>query len=129
MIGLSSRFIDSNNQWIMQRSGAQQTQKYSKPEPPTGCAEAGLRAACLDEGELLEATRWLESPSAADVGFSDALVALVQTSRARAEEAAHERERALFVEQRNALKPNMLNSRNKNDAWRNRPKRRDECVC
>jgi tetratricopeptide (TPR) repeat protein len=95
--------IDSNNQWIMQRSGAQQTRQLLEARAAEWARTGRPKSGLLDEAELLEATRWLESPGASDVGFSDALVALVQTSRARAEEVAHERERALFVEQEKRL--------------------------
>lgn len=39
----------------------------------------------LDEMELLEAERWLEGPDASDLGYDEALPALVQTSRVKIE--------------------------------------------
>jgi hypothetical protein len=48
----------------------------------------------LDDVELLEAERWLESPDADEMGFDEALPELAVWSRAAIEQAEHEKETA-----------------------------------
>jgi tetratricopeptide (TPR) repeat protein len=91
--------ITSNHQWMLQRSGAEQTRQRLEKRAAEWVRSGRPKNGLLDEAELLEARRWLESPNADDVGYSEALFALVQASRAAVEEVAHERERMLFAEQ------------------------------
>ena len=91
--------ITSNQQWMLQRSGAEQTRQRLEKRAADWVRNGRPNSGLLDEAELLEARRWLESPNADDVGYSEALFALVQASRAAVEEASHERERLLFAEQ------------------------------
>ncbi len=95
--------VASNAAWMLQRSGAEQTRQMLEARAAEWLRSGRPKNGLLDEAELLEATRWLESPNAADVGYSEGLFALVQASRAQVEEVARERDRALFVEQQRRL--------------------------
>ncbi|HYR74853.1 MAG TPA: tetratricopeptide repeat protein [Pyrinomonadaceae bacterium] len=91
--------ITSNQQWMLQRSGAEQTRQRLEKRAAEWVRNGRPNSGLLDEAELLEARRWLESPNADDVGYSEALFALVQASRAAVEEVERQRERLLTVEQ------------------------------
>lgn len=97
------RFIqpirESNNDWRLARSGAvakrnelEAKAKAWVSEREKGNSEAGL----LDESAAIEAKRWLDSPEAAEVGFSEDLFAFVQSSRLAVSKAQRDRERAAF---------------------------------
>jgi hypothetical protein len=92
----------SNESWFLAHSGGEQTPKRLEARAEQWVRDGRKKADLLDEGELLEARRWLETPGAADVGYSDALFSLVQASRVASEEAARERERVLAAEQQRA---------------------------
>lgn len=93
----------SNHRWMLQRSGSEQTRQRLEARAVEWIHSGRDSSYLLDEGELLEARRWLESPSAEEVGYSEGLFALVQASRAAIKEAEHEREKMLFAaEQRRA---------------------------
>jgi pentatricopeptide repeat protein len=94
--------ITSNRQWMLQRSGAEQTRQRLEKRAAEWVRNGRPNSGLLDEAELLEARRWLESPNADDVGYSEALFALVQASRAAVEQAKREQERLLAEEQRRA---------------------------
>ena len=88
-------------EWLAERREAEQTRRRLEAKAAEwvwlGRGSGGL----LDEVELLEAERWLASPDAADLGYSETLPALVQASRSaiataeREKEAARQRELAL----------------------------------
>jgi hypothetical protein len=89
----------SNEKWFLQRlAGAEQLAKLLELRAAKWVRSGRDPAELLSEGELAEATRWLNSPQAADVGYSEFVIALVHASRAAVEEAAREREQALAVE-------------------------------
>jgi conflict system STAND superfamily ATPase len=92
----------SNERWLLEHSGGEQTPKRLETRAEQWVRDGRKRQELLDEGELLEARRWLDSPEASDVGFSEMLFALVQASRAASEEAARERDRVIAVEQQRA---------------------------
>jgi hypothetical protein len=70
---------DSNKEWVLRHSGSQQMgQRLERLAEEWANNEAQL----LDQVELLEAQRWMESLEAAEVGYSDQLSALVSASRA-----------------------------------------------
>ena len=92
----------SNERWFLEHSGGEQTPKRLEARADQWMREGQKKDALLDEGELLEAQRWLESPGASDVGYSAALVALVQASRAAREEGGGERDRVFAAEQQRA---------------------------
>jgi hypothetical protein len=94
----------SNERWLLAHSGGEQTPKRLEARAAQWVRAGRKKADLLDEGELLEARRWLESPGAADIGYSDTLFALVQASSAASEEAAHERERSLAMERAKSAK-------------------------
>ncbi len=78
-------------QWIAERREAEQTRRRL-----TAKAEEWIRfgkgsGGLLDEVELAEAQRWLESPDATELGYGEALPKLVQAS-SRAIQEARERE-------------------------------------
>jgi len=91
--------ITSNQQWMLQRSGAEQTRQRLEKRAAEWVRNGRPNSGLLDEAELLEARRWLESPNADDVGYSEALFALVQSSRAAVEEVERQREKLLAAEQ------------------------------
>jgi WD40 repeat protein len=74
-----------SRQWVQSRREAELARRrlHAKADEwkRLGQASGGL----LDEVELLEAERWLESPDAADLGYVEALPLLVKGSRARIE--------------------------------------------
>ena len=94
--------ISSNRQWMIERSGAEQTRQRLEARAAEWVRNGRPSSGLLDEAELLEARRWLESPNADDVGYSEALFALVQASRAAIEHSKREQERLLAEEQRRA---------------------------
>jgi WD40 repeat protein len=79
--------------WLRERREAEQTRRrlMRKVEEwvRLGKGSGGL----LDEVELAEAERWLESPDAAELGYDETLLALVEASK-RAIQEAKEREQA-----------------------------------
>jgi cytochrome c-type biogenesis protein CcmH/NrfG len=97
------RLIDpiqsSNEKWRRQYSGGEQTRKVLEARAAKWVQSGRSNALLLDEGELVEARRWLESPTATDVGYSFAVLALIQASRAAVDEAARLKEQALVQEQ------------------------------
>jgi len=77
----------SNERWLLAHSGGEQTPKRLETRAEQWARDGRQRKDLLDEGELLEAKRWLESPSASDVGYSERVVTLVEASgAARAEQ-------------------------------------------
>lgn len=79
----------SNENWLLAHSGGEQTPKRLETRAEQWVRDGRRREELLDEGELLEAKRWLESPGASDVGYSERLVTLVEaSSAARAEQQA-----------------------------------------
>ena len=80
--------------WLTERREAELTRRRLEAKGlewvRLGRGSGGL----LDEVELLEAERWLASPDAADLGYGEALPALVQASRVAIEEAEMEKESA-----------------------------------
>jgi preprotein translocase subunit SecG len=92
----------SNERWFLAHSGGDQTPKRLQARAEQWVQDGRQKGDLFDEGELLEARRWLESPGASDVGYSEALFSLVQASRAASEAAARERERVLAQEQQRA---------------------------
>lgn len=97
------RLIDpikgSNEKWRLQYSGGEQTRKVLEERAAKWVNGGRDNALLLDEGEIVEAQRWLESPTARDVGYSFAVLALIQTSRAAIDEKARVKEQALMQEQ------------------------------
>jgi tetratricopeptide (TPR) repeat protein len=89
----------SNQRWLLQRSGSELTRQRLEAKADQWVRSGRDSQYLLSEAELLEAKRWLDSPSATDVGYSDALLALIQASRAAVEEAARQRDQQLLVEQ------------------------------
>jgi WD40 repeat protein len=79
--------------WVRERREAEQTRRrlMRKVEEwvRLGKGSGGL----LDEVELAEAERWLESPDAAELGYDETLLTLVEASK-RAIQEAKEREEA-----------------------------------
>ena len=97
------RLIDpiktSNEKWRLQYSGGEQTRKFLEQRAAKWVNSSRDDTLLLDEGELVEAKRWLESPTATDVGYSFAVLALIQASRAAVDEVARVKEQALVQEQ------------------------------
>lgn len=87
------RFIqpvqESNKNWLEARSSAVSTQKYLE--------EKAAKSELLDEGELLVAQHWLDSPVAAEMDIADNLKGLIVASEAAIAEkkAAQQREIAM----------------------------------
>jgi tetratricopeptide (TPR) repeat protein len=97
------RLIDpikaSNEKWRLQYSGGEETRKVLEKRAAKWVQSGRDNSLLLDEGELVQAKRWLESPTATDLGYSFAVLALIQASRAAIDEAARVKEQALVQEQ------------------------------
>ena len=97
------RLIDpikaSNEKWRLQYSGGEETRKVLEQRARKWMQSGRDDKWLLDEGELVQAKRWLDSPTATDLGYSVSVLALIQASRAAIDEAARIREQALFEEQ------------------------------
>jgi WD40 repeat protein len=77
--------------WLTERREAEQTRRRLEAKAAEWVRLGRGTGGLLDEVELLEAKRWLASPDGADLGYSEALPALIQASRAAQEEAATQR--------------------------------------
>lgn len=81
--------------WVSERLEAERTRRRLEAKVEEwvrlGQGDGGL----LDEVELLEAERWLESSDAADVGYNKDLLALIQASRNAIERVEREKENAI----------------------------------
>jgi len=78
--------LKSNKEWLVERSSAVSTRKHLE--------EKAARGELLDESELLEAKRWLDSPVAAEMDIADAVRGLIVISEAAiaVKKAAQQRE-------------------------------------
>jgi WD40 repeat protein len=89
--------------WVRERREAEQTRRrlMRKVEEwvRLGKGSGGL----LDEVELAEAERWLESPDAAELGYDETLLALAEASK-RAIQQAKEREEAARQRELNLIR-------------------------
>jgi WD40 repeat protein len=104
------RFIDpirkSNETWWGARAGAVETtqrlERRAKEWVRSGRGEEEL----LDEAELLEVDRWLDSPDATELAPSDSVLALISASRAAVRDRAEGVRQAqmLAVEQARRLR-------------------------
>ncbi len=87
--------------WIRERRGAEQARRRLEAKASEWMRLGRGAGGLLDEVELREADRWLESPDATDLGYGEALPVLVEASRRALEadrqekEAARQRELAL----------------------------------
>jgi hypothetical protein len=85
---------------VTQRRGAEQTRRRLEQQADDWVRRGRGDRGLLDDGEVLEAERWLASPDAQEVGVDDTVVALTRRSRAaleqqrRREEEARQRELA-----------------------------------
>ena len=81
-------------EWLAERREAEQARRRLEDKAREWVRLGRGSGGLLDEVELLEAERWLASPDAADLGYSEALIALVEVSRAAIEEEQREKETA-----------------------------------
>ncbi len=81
-------------EWLSERRGAEQTRRRLEGKAAEWVRLGRGAGGLLDEVELLEAERWLDSPDAAELGTGEALPALVDASRDAQEEAAEQQRRA-----------------------------------
>jgi hypothetical protein len=85
---------------VTQRRGAEQTRRRLEQQADDWVRRGRGDRGLLDDGEVLEAERWLASPDAQEVGVDDIVVALTRRSREaleqqrRREEEARQRELA-----------------------------------
>lgn len=90
------RFIEpikeSNRNWLLQYLGAEEMRQRLEEKAALWTDKRRNVSALLDERELPEAERWLETAEAGELGSSEALGAFVQASRMAvdAKEAAHQ---------------------------------------
>ncbi len=77
--------------WLFERREAERTRRRLEARAADWVRLEG-RGGLLDEVQLLEAERWLNSPDATDLGYNEALPALVQASRSAIEEAEQKKE-------------------------------------
>jgi hypothetical protein len=63
--------------WLAERREAEQARRRLEAKAAEWVRLGRGSAGLLDEAELLEAERWLDSPDAADLGYSEALKVLI----------------------------------------------------
>ncbi|MFN8456331.1 MAG: ATP-binding protein [Anaerolineae bacterium] len=80
--------------WLSERREAEQTRRRLEDKAAEWVRRDRKRGGLLDQIELSEAERWLASPDATDLGYSENLTSLVQSSRAAIEQAEQEKEAA-----------------------------------
>ncbi|HEY0068437.1 MAG TPA: NACHT domain-containing protein [Chloroflexia bacterium] len=95
----------SLRQWLHERRDAEQTRRRLEAKAVEWVRLGRGRGGLLDESELAEAERWLNSPDANDLGYSATLSDLAALSRATLDEEQRQREVALQreLEQAQAL--------------------------
>ncbi len=80
------RFIqpirDSNEKWLRKQPLAQRKAQELEAKATEWAATNKSRALLLDQADLRDAKRWMESPEAAGIGYSDTLFAFIQASQA-----------------------------------------------
>ena len=91
--------------WLDERRDAEQTRRRLAAKAAEWARLGQERGGLLDQVELLEAQRWLESPDNAELGIDGQIVDLVASSGRALEEAEQEREaaRRRELDQANAL--------------------------
>jgi WD40 repeat protein len=89
--------------WLTERREAEQIRRRLEDHAAAWVRMGSERGGLLDEVELLESERWLQSPEAADLGYGAALPELVRSSRAAIEEAQRLQEAARQRELAQAL--------------------------
>src|SRR5439155_3434944 len=80
--------------WIVERREAEQTRRRLEAKVAEWVRLGRGSGGLLDEVELLEAERWLNSSDAADLGTDKTLLDLVDVSRAAMRERIVQRRRA-----------------------------------
>jgi tetratricopeptide (TPR) repeat protein len=94
------RFIqpirESNNDWRLMHSGAVTKRNELEAKAAEWICDNRGKSKLLDESAAIEATRWLDSPEATEVGYSQDLYAFVQNSCLNAAKAQSERERVIL---------------------------------
>jgi photosystem II stability/assembly factor-like uncharacterized protein len=81
-------------QWLAEWREAEQARRRLEAKAAEWVRMGQGSGGLLDEVELAEAAWWLSSPDAAELGYDEILLALVQASRAASEQAREEREAA-----------------------------------
>jgi tetratricopeptide (TPR) repeat protein len=94
------RFIrpiqESNRRWFACRAGAEQMRQQLEARTRKWTEQGQSHESLLDEVELREADRWLQSAEAADLGgANEAVLAFTQASRTAVQAARREKEREL----------------------------------
>lgn len=79
--------------WITERREAEQVRRRLEAKV-IEWVRLGRQGGLLDEIELREAEHWLASPDAAELGYGESLLALVQASRTAIEEAEQAKKEA-----------------------------------
>lgn len=95
--------------WLSERREAERTRRRLETRAMEWVRRGRGRSGLLDEVESLEANRWLESPDAAELGYSENLLALVETSRATIEETEREKEFTRLTLERKVRALSVLN--------------------
>jgi WD40 repeat protein len=80
--------------WLIERRESEQARRRLEGKVAEWVRLGHGNGGLFDAIELLEAERWLESPDAADLGYSNELPMLAQASRAAIEADEHQREAA-----------------------------------
>jgi len=83
---------ESNKQWLLKHSSAEEKRQELQNRFMAWQRSGKGDDLLLNEGELAQAENWLRTPGAAEVGYSDAVFALIQSSRVAVAAAAHARE-------------------------------------
>jgi hypothetical protein len=80
------RFIqpirDSNEKWLRKQPLAQRKAQDLEARASEWAGMNKSRSLLLDQADLRDAKRWMESPEAAGIGYSDTLFAFIQVSQA-----------------------------------------------
>ncbi len=85
-------------QWLTERREAEQTRRRLATKAEEWIRLGRDSGGLLDEVELAEAQRWLESSDAADLGYDEVLPALVQISEQAIQEAKQQEEKTRLRE-------------------------------
>lgn len=96
--------LESNKAWIAGRLTAEEIRQRLEAQATLWAREGRGREGLLDAVELHEAERWLRSPDAAELSYSELLLSLIEASRSALQEQERkqelERTRELAAEQR-----------------------------
>jgi len=91
----------TSQSWVQSRREAELTRRRLEEKAKEWVRLGSNNGGLLDEAELDEAERWMASPDASDLGYSDDLQKLTATSRQAIQDAEAEKEAVRQREEQN----------------------------